>query len=376
MPLSHYFDLAVVGAGICGLAHALAAARRGKRVIVIDRDAQANGASVRNFGFVTVTGQQAGECWRRAMRSKDIWIEVAGAAKIPILQRGLLVIARRREARDVLEEFLLTEMGGDCRLVEPNGLADFGSGLRANEFAGALFSPHELRVESRDAIPQLAAYLAQSHGVAFLRQTTVLSAFPPRLETSGGPIEAETIVVCPGDDFTTLRADRIAQYGLTRCKLHMLRARLESIDAGLPAVMSDLGMIRYLGYSERPAAQALKAKLLTEQRAHIDAGVHLIAVRSANGSLVLGDSHHYALTPDPFAPSYIDELILDEFARVFAGPAPTIVERWTGTYASGLDRLMLIDRPCDAMRIVLITSGTGASTSFAIAEEVIGELYG
>ena len=376
MPLSHYFDLAVVGAGICGLAHALAAARRGKRVIVIDRDAQANGASVRNFGFVTVTGQQAGECWRRAMRSKDIWIEVACAANIPILQRGLLVIARRREARDVLEEFLLTEMGGDCRLVEPNGLADFGSGLRANEFAGALFSPHELRVESRDAIPQLAAYLAQSHGVAFLRQTTVLSACPPRLETSGGPIEAETIVVCPGDDFTTLRADRIAQYGLTRCKLHMLRARLESIDAGLPAVMSDLGMIRYLGYAERPAAQALKAKLLTEQRAHIEAGVHLIAVRSANGSLVLGDSHHYALTPDPFAPSYIDELILDEFARVFAGPAPTIVERWTGTYASGLDRLMLIDRPCDAMRIVLITSGTGASTSFAIAEEVIGELYG
>jgi D-hydroxyproline dehydrogenase subunit beta len=37
---------------------------------------------------------------------------------------------------------------------------------------------------------------------------------------------------------------------------------------------------------------------------------------------------------------------------------------------------MLIDRPGDAMRIVLITSGTGASTSFAIAEEVIAELFG
>ena len=69
MPNSNSYDLAVVGSGICGLAHALAAARRGKRVIVIDRDAQANGASIRNFGFITVTGQQAGECWLRARRS-------------------------------------------------------------------------------------------------------------------------------------------------------------------------------------------------------------------------------------------------------------------------------------------------------------------
>ena len=37
---------------------------------------------------------------------------------------------------------------------------------------------------------------------------------------------------------------------------------------------------------------------------------------------------------------------------------------------------MLVDRPSDAMRIVLVTSGTGASTSFAIAEEVIADLYG
>jgi glycine/D-amino acid oxidase-like deaminating enzyme len=74
MPSSRVFDLAIVGAGICGLAHALAAARLGKRVVVLDRDAQANGASVRNFGFVTVTGQEAGACWRRAMRSRDVWL--------------------------------------------------------------------------------------------------------------------------------------------------------------------------------------------------------------------------------------------------------------------------------------------------------------
>ncbi|MCW6512105.1 TIGR03364 family FAD-dependent oxidoreductase [Lichenifustis flavocetrariae] len=376
MPHGSAFDLAIVGAGICGLAHALAAARKGKRVVVVDRDRQANGASIRNFGFITVTGQQAGACWQRAMRSRDIWIEVAAAAGIPIQQRGLLTIARRPEARAVLEEFLQSDMGAECRLVEPPDLPGFGAGLRWREFAGALYSPHEVRVESRDAIPQLAAYLAERHGVTFLRDTVVHSAAPPRLETSRGSVEAETVVVCPGDDFFTLHPERIAGYGLTRCKLHMMRLLPDSFDPALPAIMSDLGLVRYLGYAEQPAAKALRQRLEAEQGEHLHNGVHLIVVRSADGSLVVGDSHHYAPTPDPFNPTGVDDLILDEYARVFDGPPPSVGERWIGTYASAPDRLMLVDAPSDALRIVIITSGTGASTSFAIAEEVVADLFG
>jgi FAD dependent oxidoreductase TIGR03364 len=374
-PTSQSYDLAVVGAGICGLAHALAAARRGKRVVVFDRDAQANGASIRNFGFITVTGQQSGDCWRRAKRSVEVWLEIAEAAKIPVVQRGLLTIARRAEARAVIEAFLQTDMGAECRLVEPSKLNDYGSDLRSDEFAGALYSPHEARVESREAIPQLAVWLSERFQVTFLRETVVHAASPPKLETSRGPIEAEAIIVCPGDDFSTLHAERLAQYGLTRCKLHMLRLRPERFDERLPPVMSDLGMIRYLGYAELPPAKTLRARIEAEQRDHIDAGVHLIAVRSADGTLVVGDSHHYAATPDPFAPAAVDDLILDEYSHVFAGAPPQVVERWTGTYASAPDRLMLVDAPCEGLRIVLITSGTGASTSFAIAEEVVAELF-
>ncbi len=140
--------------------------------------------------------------------------------------------------------------------------------------------------------------------------------------------------------------------------------------------MSDLGLVRYLGYAELPQAAALKARLTAEQGAHLANGVHLIVVRSADGSLVVGDSHHYAATPDPFAPDAVDALILDEFTQVIDAPVPRVLERWTGTYASSPDRLALIDRPEEAVRLVLITSGTGASTSFAIAEETIADLYG
>src|SRR6201994_2639990 len=97
------FDLAVVGAGILGLATALAAARRGLRVVVIDRDAQANGASVRNFGFITVTGQQRGKMGGRARRSRDVGQEVAAAAGIAVIHTGLWMTARRPESVAVLE---------------------------------------------------------------------------------------------------------------------------------------------------------------------------------------------------------------------------------------------------------------------------------
>ena len=368
------YDLAVVGAGICGLAHALAAVRIGKRVAVIDRDAQANGASVRNFGFVTVTGQQAGQCWHRAMRSREVWAEVAPQAGIRVVHRGLIVAGQRPEARAVLEAFRDSEMGEDCELV-------YGSAVRSrfpflSDVSAALVSPHELRVESRIAIPQIAAWLAERHGVTFMRGTTVHEVRPPAIVTSRGLVEAETVIVCPGDDFNGLFAERLAAYGLVRCKLHMMRLAAPAAPLAC-GVMSDLGLVRYLGYAELPEAAALKRRLEAEQGEHLANGVHLIVVGSADGTLVVGDSHHYAATPDPFAPQAVDELILDEFRAVLPGwTGLPVIERWTGTYASASDRLALIDRPSDAVRLVLITSGTGASTSFAIGEEVIGELYG
>ena len=365
------YDLAVVGAGICGLAHALAAARLGKKVVVIDRDAQANGASVRNFGFITVTGQQRGECWRRAMRSRDIWAEVAPRAGIEIAHRGLVVAVRRSEASAVLEAFRETEMGEACELLGRSAADDRFPFLRDPE--AVLVSPHELRVESRTAVPKLAKWLADAFGVTFLYETTVRAVEPPLIETSSGAIRAEAVIVCPGDDLSALLRDQLAAYELTRCKLHMLR--LAAPNATLATgVMSDLGLVRYLGYAELPAAAALKERLLREQPEQLANGVHLIVVQSADGSLVVGDSHHYARTPDPFAPEVVDTLILDEFRAVMRMPDLAVVERWTGTYASAPDRLALIDKPADSVRLVLITSGTGASTSFAIAEEVIADL--
>ncbi len=358
-----------------GLAHALAAARHGKRVVVFERDAQANGASIRNFGFITVTGQQRGECWRRAMRSRDIWAEVAPLAGIDVLHKGLIVAARRREAAAVLEAFLQSETAVECRLLSPREAQTHAPQLRAESLQSALWSPHELRVESRTAIPRLAAWLAETHGVTFHYATLVKGIEMPAIDTTAGRFAAEAVVVCPGDDFLTLYRERIAGYNPLKCQLQMLRVDAGGIRLGA-AVMSDLGLVRYLGYAELPEAVALRAVLECEAEAALANGIHLIAVQSADGTLVVGDSHHYGQTLPPFAPTAVEALILEEFAAVLDTPKIEVTERWTGIYATAPDRLMFVDAPEPNVRIAIITSGTGASTSFAIAEEVIHELYG
>lgn len=370
------YDLAVVGAGIVGLAHAYAAARRGKSVVVIDRDAQANGASVRNFGFVTVTGQGAGDCWTMARRARDIWAETVEQAGIAVVQRGMVLATRLEESEAVIDAFLRTEMGEGCARITAAEAQAFVPCLRSDAARVSLYSPHEIRVESRTAIPLLARFLVEHHGVTFLRSTAVTAVEPPRVETVRGVIEAETVVVCPGDDFTGLFADRIAAYGVTRCKLQMLRLRPASPVTFRTAVMSDLGLGRYLGYAELPEAGALKKRLDADLKAERDNGIHLIVTQSADGSLVVGDSHHYAATPDPFASETVDDLILGEFDRVLDMPGRSIAERWLGTYASAPDRWRFTDRPSDTIRIVVVTAGCGASTAFGIGEETINELYG
>jgi FAD dependent oxidoreductase TIGR03364 len=373
VPGERSFDLLVIGAGILGLAHALAAARRGLRACVLDREAAAIGASVRNFGFITITGQQAGLTWRRARRARDVWAEVAPLAGIEVLQRGALVCARRPEALAVLEEFAAGPMGTSCRLVSRQTLGEFAPAVRG-DLAGALESPHELRVESRVAIPCLAAWLEQTQGISFARRTAARAIEPGAVETNAGRFAAKLIVVCPGPDLVTLYPEVTTRRQVTLCKLHMLRVAAPGWRLAAP-VMSDLGLARYLGYAECPSLAKLRTRLEAEQPAWLADGIHLIAVQGADGSLVVGDSHHYGPAPDPFQPREVDDRILAELSAVLDIPAPDVVERWTGVYPSGPD-VAFTETVADGVRLVQVTSGSGASTAFAIAEETLADLLG
>jgi hypothetical protein len=95
--------------------------------------------------------------------------------------------------------------------------------------------------------------------------------------------------------------------------------------------MGDLSLVRYEGYSALPEAAALRAELERDEAESLAHGIHLIAVQSADGSLVVGDSHHYGPAPSPFASEAVDQLMLRHLREALHMEGDQVVERWGPT---------------------------------------------
>ena len=368
------FDLVVVGAGIVGLAHALAAVRRGLRVAVLEREAQACAASVRNFGFVTISGQADGATRTRALRSREVWVEVAREAAIEVHQRGAVVVARRLAALAVLEDFQRGAMGRGCELWDARTTRERVP-LVDSRVLGALWSPLELRVEARDALPQIARWLEERHGVVFAWGTAAHGIEGRKVRHAAGTLEADAVVIAPGADVAAFAPELAKRVRLRRCALQMMR--LAAPGARLPGVvMTDLSLLRYEGFATQPSVPRLREELARERAREIDEGVHLIVAQGADGTLIVGDSHRYGEIADPFASAAVDELILGELHALFELPRLEVLERWVGYYPVAEVKPVLSEPLAPRVRLLTVTSGTGMSTAFALGEETIGELFG
>jgi len=97
-------DVIVVGASIVGLAHAYAAAWRGLKVGLFERTDPAVGASIRNFGQIWPVGKY-GPLFRRALCSREIWLEISRSAGLYCIESGSLHLAYHDDEIAVLEAF-------------------------------------------------------------------------------------------------------------------------------------------------------------------------------------------------------------------------------------------------------------------------------
>ena len=363
-------DVAIVGAGILGLAHAYLAARAGKSVVVFEKSPRAMGASVRNFGMVWPVGQPAGEMLDMAMRSRQLWLELLRDAKLPYRDTGSLHVTYREDEACVAREFseLGPEIGYNCSWLEAADVLKRSDAVNRKGLLGGLWSSTEFTVDPRLILASLPDFLEERLGIRFVFGTLVNGISLPRIETSAGEWSADMAIVCSGEDFQTLYPADYAASGLTRCKLQMMRTAPQPDAWQLgPSLAAGLTLRFYPAFQCCSTLPALAQRIAEETPEYDRWGIHALVSQAVDGALTLGDSHEYGSSIDVFNKQVIDDLILEYTRGFLNAPDMTIAERWHGIYAKHPEKPLVIMTPAENVRIVASPGGSGMTLSFGVA---------
>jgi len=367
-------DVAIVGGGILGLAHAYHAAKRGKSVVVFERDVKAQGASVRNFGMIWPVGQPPGEMHHMALHSREVWVEVLKSSGLPYFPTGSLHVAYRKDEFAVLEEFRdkAPSLGYDCELLDVDGVLSRSNAVRAEGLLGGLWSPTELTVDPRLVIARLPEYLSSEFGVRFQFGTAVREIDLPRIVTGTGVWRANRVIVCSGHDFETLYPELFTESGLDRCKLQMMRTVRQPDGWRLgPSLAAGLTLRFYASFAVCENLRALRERIAHQTPEYDRWVIHGLVSQTADGELTLGDSHEYGKAVDIFDKAEIDELMMGYLKTFLQAPSLEIAQHWHGVYSKHPEKPFVLTEPAEGVRVVTGVGGSGMTLSFGLAERVI-----
>lgn len=371
-------DWVVVGGGIVGQAVARSAAKRGERVVVLEKEPNAFGASIRNFGMVWPMGQPVGPPRTMALRNRELWLEYASDAGFPILRCGSLHLAHHSDELAVLEQWLERERREDsehpARLLSAPETLEFSGAVNPEGLKGSLFSPWECRVDPREAVQRGLEYLGTLPNVDVCRDTNVVDVDGQTVRSADGRRwNGQRIVIASGAEFRTLLPELYARFKLRRCKLHMLRVAPPDPSFALgPHLASGLTLRHYAAFEGLPALQDVKQRF-AESAPELDRfGIHVMMSQAADGELVLGDSHQYDEDIDPMNNELIDDYILRECRKVFRFPGQ-VTKRWTGIYAK-YTRPWLAFPFSDQGYVLNGFGGAGMTLSLAAGERLVADI--
>jgi D-hydroxyproline dehydrogenase subunit beta len=367
-------DVAIVGAGIVGLAFAYAHARKGRSVVVIERTQRALGASIRNFGLIWPIGQPFGPLYNRALKSRNLWAEIAPKAGLWHAATGSLHLAYHPSELTVLEELVSAARNHDvgCSMLTISETLAKSYAVRRDGLLGALWSPTEINVDPRQALWTLPGWLEREHGVQFRFGEAVNAISMPAIETKSERWTVSEVFVCSGADFETLYPNIFAESGLTRCKLQMMRTATQPDNWALgPSLCAGLTLTHYDSFKVCRSLPDLKQRFEKEFPFYVKHGIHVLLSQTATGELTIGDSHEYGLALSPFDREEINVAILD-YLRTFAiAPSFDIVERWHGIYPKLSGKTEFIANPEKGVTIVNGLGGAGMTFSFGLAAEIV-----
>lgn len=366
-----------------GTMHAWQAVERGHEVVQIERESEARGASLRNFGQIWVSGRAGGEELDTALRARELWERIG--AEVPGLGfRANGSLTPVRSAREyAVAEAAAARPDAAARgyeLVTAEAAREINPALRG-AFEAALWCERDAAVEPRTAQPHLREALrAKADGrYTFLpgrevRQVAGPGVGPGAVRDDHGDVHrGDVVVLATGAWLSGLVRELVPDLPVRRVRLQMMQTA--PLGERLTTSVADADSFRYYpayrsaALDELTAGQA-QAPIAAEHK------MQLLMVQREDGGLTIGDTHEYE---HPFAFDTLEDPYehLTGVVESFLGrPLPKIRRRWAGVYAQCTDTTRVVHRQQVADGVWLVTGpgGRGMTCSPAIAETTANEL--
>ncbi|WP_277207466.1 FAD-dependent oxidoreductase [Isoptericola croceus] len=382
-PLPAKVDLAVVGAGAVGLAHAVEAHVRGLSVLVVDAAQRPAGSTARRGGHVAITTQDS-TALACALASRERWLKLGREAGFGVRESGAVVVARHVDELAVLDD-LVAARAGDATLLTGQEVADHAP---APDAVGGALLPLDLRVEPASALGIIADWLG-GRPQAHVAWTTAAQTFDAGsgctlLRTSRGEVVAKRVVVAVGHDVGQL----FGEVGdrLLPVRRQMLRISSPLPDGGRaaervaagPVLVGASTLLRDSAYLHSRALGEVRERLRTRHPDLLAAEIHLTLAAQPDGSVVVGDGR--APADAPGRSEDVDELLLRETAALLGTGRPTVRSRWSATEVvrapePGADDPFVLTEPMPGVRTVTVADGLATTTALGLAPRMLDSLF-
>lgn len=372
-------DLLVVGSGVVGSFAALHAARVGAKVILVERDDWPRSASTWNFGMAIPSGMELGPAHRHAEASVELYRALAEAGALTITGAGTVYCATTMLEAQVLSEMAdrAPGLGYRCALLPAELLRSSGLPLGPDVIAGLQF-PGDVQVDQRTLGRTMIPWMTEQFNVTYLPNTTVTSLQSSEgvitISTSTGTtLAAARAMVCAGPELQVLFPEVFQDAGVQLCKLQMVRTKAGSPT--LPhAVASGWSLRRYGSFGIAPSRVALRDQPIPDDLRRN--GIHVLIKPEADGSLTIGDSHHYSPSEEAASDRIdadVERAILREAARLVPDADLEVAERWIGRYPVFPEGEWLTKHPAPGIA-VLSFAGAGMTLAPSLTRGVVSDL--
>ncbi len=363
--------IVVVGGGILGTMHAVSAVERGFDVVQIEREADARGASLRNFGLVWVSGRAAGAELDLALKARARWEEVAERHPGTGFRANGSVTVARSDAELALMAAACAAPDGEARgfrLLDSSEVRSLNPAING-EIVGGLHCALDAGVEPRLAPSALRASLERSGHYRYVSGREIRDVRRGlAVDHLGDRYEADLIILCTGAAHTGLAGEVLSAAPLRRVRLQMFETA--PFAQTLTTSIADGDSLRYYPAFDHPERSALdsQAPVASEHN------MQLLCQQRLDGSLTVGDTHAY---DEPFAFDLAEDptdYLVKVLGEVLGATVPKIIRRWAGVYSQlalpeGLGPVYYRETIDEGVVVVTGPGGRGMTLSPAIAEE-------